>query len=97
MRKKGSITLAKCWNCKVINQNETVFNDDFTTLQEIANELGLTYSQVVEISSGRKKRPNGRFDTIYELSRIKMAGKLNSGEEISLDENNSSDEEQMEK
>lgn len=79
MRKKGSATLKKCWNCEVLNQNETIFKGEFSTLKEIANELGLSYSQVVELSSGRKKDNKGRYDTNYRLSRINnSAEKLNN-------------------
>ena len=83
MRKKGSNTLKLCWDCEVHNQNETIFKGQFATLKEIANELGLSYSQVVELSSGRKKDNKGRYDTNYRFKRINSAGKLNNetGEE----------------
>ena len=78
MRKKGSNTLKLCWDCEVLNQNEIVFKGQFSTLKEIANELGLSYSQVVELSSGRKKDNKGRYDTNYRLKRINHpAEKLN--------------------
>ena len=88
MRKKGSNTLKICWRCEVINQNQVLFSGEFATLKQIAHELGLTYSQVVELSSGRKKDSKGRYDTNYRL--IKIAEKLNN-EEIDVIE--SSDEE----
>ena len=79
MRKKGSNTLKLCWDCEVHNQNETIFKGQFATLKEIANELGLSYSQVVELSSGRKKDNKGRYDTNYRLKRINnSAEKLNN-------------------
>ena len=79
MRKKGSNTLKLCWECEVLNQNETIFKGQFATLKEIANELGLSYSQVVELSSGRKKDNKGRYDTNYRLKRINnSAEKLNN-------------------
>ena len=62
MRKKGSNTLKKCWKCQVINQNETIYENEYSTLKQIANDLGLSYSQVVELSSGRKKDSKGRVD-----------------------------------
>ena len=78
MRKKGSTTLKLCWKCEVINQNEIVFQNEYATLKQVANELGLTYSQVVELSSGRKKDNKGRYDTNYRFTRIiNSAGKLN--------------------
>lgn len=82
MRKKGSNTLKLCWDCEVLNQNDTIFKGQYSTLKEIANELGLTYSQVVELSSGRKKDNKGRFDTNYRFTRINNdAEKLNKDTE----------------
>ena len=78
MRKKGSTTLKLCWKCEVINQNEIVFQNEYATLKQVANELGLTYSQVVELSSGRKRDNKGRYDTNYRFTRLdKTAEKLN--------------------
>ena len=78
MRKKGSITTKLCWECEVHNQNEIIYKGQLATLKEIANELGLSYSQVEELSSGRKKDSKGRYDTNYRLSKINSAGKLNN-------------------
>ena len=50
MRKKGSITTKLCWECEVHNQNEIIYKGQFATLKEIPNELGLSYSHVVELS-----------------------------------------------
>ena len=77
MRKKGSATLKKCWKCEVINQNETIYQNEYATLKQIANDLGLSYSQVVELSSGRKKDSKGRYDTNYRFTRLNSAVKLN--------------------
>ena len=77
MRTKGSKTNKNCWNCKVLTNSEgaILFDGDFKTLKEVSEELGLSYNQVVELSSGRKKQPKGRFDTNYRF--IKLSGKLN--------------------
>tara|TARA_R100001143_G_C3316159_1_gene112527 strand:- start:217 stop:516 length:300 start_codon:yes stop_codon:yes gene_type:complete len=77
MRKKGSQTKINCWNCKVVNNGNTLFDEEFKTLRDVAEELGMTYNQVVEISSGRKKKSNGKYDTQYEIEKIKKAEKLN--------------------
>lgn len=93
MRKKGSTTTAKCWKLEVINQNEVIYTGDYTTLKEIANELGLTYNQVVELSSGRKKQPSGRYDTNYKFSKI---GKIKqSPEEVKEEEKICESEEEL--
>jgi len=71
MRKKGCKTNAICWKLEVVNQNEIIFENEYSTLSEIAGDLGLTYNQVVELSSGRKKQAEGRFDTYYRFKKIK--------------------------
>lgn len=78
MRKKGSNTTKICWRCEVINQHQVLYSGEFATLKQISHELGLSYSQVVELSSGRKKDSKGRYDTNYRL--IKIAEKLNDEE-----------------
>ena len=78
MRRKGCSTSKECWNLKVINQNEIIFERNYKTLKEVANECGMTYNQVVEISTGRKKQKLGRFDTQYQLT--KLSEKLNKEE-----------------
>ena len=87
MRKKGSATLKKCWKCEVLNQNETIYHNEYATLKQIANDLGLSYSQVVELSSGRKKDNKGRYDTNYRFTRIN-----NTAEKLNEDIDNLKDE-----
>lgn len=91
MRKKGSNTKVNCWKCEVVNQNEVIYHNEYKTLSEVANDLGLSYSQITEISSNRKKQPSGRFDTNYILTRIKPAEKLNENDD-ELKEDNSLEE-----
>lgn len=73
MRTKGSKTNKNCWNCKVLSHKEgaILFDGDFKTLKEVSEELGLSYNQVVELSSGRKKQPSGKYDTNYKIEKIK--------------------------
>ena len=73
MRTKGSKTNKNCWNCKVLTNSEgaILFDGDFKTLKEVSEELGLSYNQVVELSSGRKKQPTGKYDTNYKIEKIK--------------------------
>ena len=70
MRVKGSKTNVNCWKIEVVNQNNIIFEGEYTTLKAVANELGFSYNQVVEISSGRKKQSKGRFDTFYKFIKI---------------------------
>lgn len=87
MRKKGATTKVNCWKCEVVNQNEVIYHNEYKTLSEIANDLGLTYSHITELSAGRRKQLTGRFDTCYILTRIKPAEKLNENEEEVLEDN----------
>ena len=87
MRSKGSKTNVKCWKLEVINQNNIIYENEYSTLNEISNELGMTYNQIVELSSGRKKQPGGRFDTSYRFIKLnKKAEKLNQDVEENKDE-----------
>ncbi len=70
MRSKGSKTEVLCWRLEVVNQNEIIYTNEYKTLNEVATELGITYNQVVEMSSGRKKQLKGRFDTSYRFIKI---------------------------
>ena len=70
MRKKGSITKIKCWRIDVVNQNENIYSNEYSTLKEASLDLGLTYNQIVEMSSNRKKKLKGRFDTNYNFIKI---------------------------
>lgn len=94
MRKTGSKTCAKCWKLEVMNQNAPLFSGEYSTLKEISNELGMTYNQIVELSSGRKKQPNGRYDTSYRFTKLKKAGKLNKEDDPIQDQDISSEDEE---
>ena len=86
MRLKGSKTTINCWRLEVYNQNNIIFENEYRTLNEIANEIGFSYNQVVEISSGRKKQPSGRFDTTYKF--IKLNKKECNEEQLENTEDN---------
>ena len=92
MRKTGSKTLSKCWKLEVMNQNASLFTGEYSTLKEISNELGMSYNQIVELSSGRKKQPKGRYDTSYKFTKLKKGDKLNDDEEIIQEEENLSED-----
>jgi hypothetical protein len=82
MRNKGSKTCAKCWRLEVINQDNNLFAGEYSTLKEIGDELGLSYNQVVEMSSGRKKQATGKYDTTYRFTRLSPSEKLNDDDTI---------------
>tara|TARA_R110000868_G_scaffold131332_2_gene341318 strand:+ start:14772 stop:15044 length:273 start_codon:yes stop_codon:yes gene_type:complete len=57
MRLTNSKTIKKCWNVTITNIDLTEYkNQDYATLQEVAEDLNLTYAQVADIKGGRVKR-----------------------------------------
>ena len=61
-RKSGSKTIKKVWNCSINVAGNELHNKDYTTLQELANDLGLSYSQAYELApNGRVKKTTNNF------------------------------------
>ena len=64
------------FNCKVYQKKDDeeiiLLCKDFKSLNEIANELGLTYSQVADFSSRRQKKnyANFKFFPKIEINRV---------------------------
>ena len=64
------------FNCKVYQNNNDqeiiLLCKEFNSLKEIANELGLTYSQVADFSSRRSKKnyKNFKYFPKIEINRI---------------------------
>lgn len=73
-RTTGSQTKKSVWNCKVSVDNCELHNKDYSTLNHIASDLGLTYNQVYELGpNGRiKNRPakSFKFQPRIVISRI---------------------------
>ena len=70
------------FNCKIYhdissgteeNTCMTLHNQDYKSLKDIANDLGLTYQQVADLSSRkeRKKYQDFKFFPKIEINRIK--------------------------
>ena len=66
------------FNCKIyhdIGENTamTLHNQDYNCLKEIANDLGLTYQQVADLSSRRDKKKYQQFKYFpkIEITKIK--------------------------
>lgn len=70
MRTKGSQTNALCWECKVMNQGQVIHEGKYKTLKEMAEDIGYSYNQVVELSSGRRKKHSGKYDSTYLINKI---------------------------
>ncbi len=62
-----------CFNCKITQNGQEVHNQDYTTLKDISDDIGLSYSIVADISSGRKKNlkyNNFKYFPKVEINRI---------------------------
>ena len=66
------------YNCKIYhnigeNTSMTLHNRDYKSLNDIANDLGLTYQQVADLSSRRvkKKYQQFKFFPKIDITRIK--------------------------
>jgi len=66
------------FNCKIFydigeNTGVTLHNQDYKCLKDIAEDLGLTYQQVADLSSRREKKKYQEFKFFpkIEINRIK--------------------------
>jgi len=78
MRKSGAKTEKLCWNLKVINNENIVFEKDYPTLKNVGVDIGFKYNRVVELATGRKKQQEGFYDSKYIFTKI---NKVNCQEE----------------
>ena len=70
MRKSGAKTEKICWNLKVINNENTLFEKDYPSLKVIGDDLGFKYNRVVELATGRKKQQSGKYDSVYVFTKL---------------------------
>ena len=64
-----------CWNCKITLQKLELHNKDYLSLKDLAGDIGLSYSIIADISSGRKKNKNYTnfiYQPVIEINRIKV-------------------------
>jgi len=66
------------YNCKIYhnigeNTSMTLHNRDYKSLNDIANDLGLTYQQVADLSSRKEKKKYQQFKFFpkIDITRIK--------------------------
>jgi hypothetical protein len=70
MRKEGSITNKLCWNLKITNNDNIIFEKDYTTLKSMTNDLGISYERIVNLSNNRIKQSVGKYDSVYVFTKI---------------------------
>ena len=71
-RKRGCHQMKNVYSCEVsINNTILMPLTEFKTLKDIANELGMTYSQITDINSGRvSKKYNFKFMPNIKIKKI---------------------------
>ena len=70
MRKAGAKTEKICWNLKVVNNENILFEKDYPSLKVIGEDLGFKYNRVVELATGRKKQNEGKYDSKYIFTKL---------------------------
>ena len=78
MRTKNAKTKKLCWDVKITQGDVILHHNQYTTLREAGDDLGLSYSQICELGpNGRckKKSINFKFMPDIQITKIK-GGKL---------------------
>tara|TARA_R110000824_G_scaffold8116_5_gene36810 strand:- start:1233 stop:1451 length:219 start_codon:yes stop_codon:yes gene_type:complete len=65
------------FNCKIYhdigdNTSMTLHNRDYNNLRDIANDLGLTYQQVADLSSRKEKKKYQEFKYFPKIEIIRI-------------------------
>tara|TARA_R110001592_G_scaffold356953_1_gene659517 strand:+ start:56 stop:343 length:288 start_codon:yes stop_codon:yes gene_type:complete len=72
-RLNGTIATKKCWRVIIKQGINILHNEDYTTLKVASQELGLTYSQLVELGpNGRKQKKISNFKFHPHIEVIKL-------------------------
>ena len=75
------------FHCRVYYNDYTLLDQEFNNLQAVAEELGLTYHQVADISSKKKRKKDYRKFKFYpniEIIRIKNNSDSNKNNNDSM-------------
>ena len=57
-----------CFNCQITQMNNVIHDKDYITLRDIANDIGLSYNQVADISAQRIK--NNKYSKFKYFPKI---------------------------
>lgn len=71
------------YNCKIYHSisdstSMTLHNKDYKCLKEIAEDLGLTYQQVADLSSRKEKKKYQQFKFFPEIKITKIQNEIKS-------------------
>tara|TARA_R100000808_G_C2048077_1_gene84747 strand:- start:94 stop:396 length:303 start_codon:yes stop_codon:yes gene_type:complete len=72
MRLTNSKATKDIWNIKITTDGVETLNKNYPTLRGIAEDLGMTYSQITDLKNQRTKRKQIRFKfyPVIEITRI---------------------------
>jgi len=62
-----------CFNCKITQNDMELHNQDYLTLKDLADDIGLSYHIIADLHSGRRKnnkRQQFKFQPKIEIKRI---------------------------
>lgn len=62
-----------CFNCKITQNDMELHNQDYLTLKDLADDIGLSYHIIADLHSGRRKnnkRQQFKFQPKIEINRI---------------------------
>ena len=62
-----------CFNCTITQNEMELHNQDYKSLKDLAEDIGLSYNIIADLHSGRRKenkRKDFRFQPKIEISRI---------------------------
>ena len=62
-----------CFNCKITQNDIQLHDQDYQTLKDLADDIGLSYHIVADLHSGRRKenkRQQFKYQPKIEISRI---------------------------
>jgi len=57
-----------CFNCLIEQNNNVLHDKDYITLKDISDDIGLSYSIIADLSSGRKK--NAKYNKFIYHPKI---------------------------
>jgi hypothetical protein len=61
MRTKGANTKKVCWSLKIYYPDYVVKEGTYTTLQDVADDLGLSYNQVSEMTNKGRNKTKSKY------------------------------------
>ena len=65
-----------CFNCKITQNDIQLHDQDYQTLKDLADDIGLSYNIIADLHGGRRKenkRQQFKYQPKIEISRIEKS------------------------